>query len=178
MRRKKQRFQRYIAFGVAALCLIALVAAISYQRFERNAARLPATIREVITFSPFLIPVDSMQYEATDYKLSNVENNIQLLSYILTSKDGQVTVSEYPQPPQFTDIPEYKERFLANIIKQYATVQTASGTIYLGRQTKQDNKQLAIMIERGLIVLMNPQKDLTEQQWRVIGEQLEIQKIN
>ncbi len=92
--------------------------------------------------------------------------------------DGNtVTVSEYSQPPEFTEIPEYKNRFLSNVINQYDTVQTSNGTIYLGRATKQDKKQLALMIERGLLVFMSPDKDLANAQWRSIGDQFEIQKI-
>lgn len=178
MRKKRRRLERYIAIGTAAFCIIAVVAIVSYQRFEREAARIPVDIRNELAFSPFVLPVDSKQYKATDYTLSDAEGNVQLFSYVITSEDAQVTISEYPQPPQFTDIPEFKDRFLSNVIKQYGTVQTANGTVYLGRQEKQGNKQLAIMIERGLIVLMNPnKKELTDQQWRVIGEQLEIQKI-
>lgn len=177
MRKQRRRIERYCAIAVAALSVIAIVAVVNYGRLERDAARIPAPIRKELTFSPFVLPVESKGFKTTDYRLTNAENNTPLLSYVITSKDVQVTISEYPQPPQFTDIPEYKERFLSNVIKQYATVQTANGTIYLGRQEKQNNKQLAIMIERGLIVLMNPAKDLTDQQWRAIGEQLEIQKI-
>jgi hypothetical protein len=34
------------------------------------------------------------------------------------------------------------------------------------------------MIERGLLVFMNPDKELSEAEWRSIGDQLEIQKVN
>lgn len=178
MRKKLRRIRRYGIAAVIGCLVISGVAVAQYQYLQRQAERIPSAIRSELTFSPFVLSLESNEFKATDYRLSQAETDVQLLSFVLTSKDIQITVSEYPQPPQFTDIPEYKERFLSNVIKQYAAVQTASGTIYLGRQEKQGNKQLAIMMERGLIVLMNPNKDLTDQQWRVIGEQLEIQRVS
>ncbi|MEO5499005.1 MAG: hypothetical protein ABIR46_00730 [Candidatus Saccharimonadales bacterium] len=178
MRKQKKRLQRYGLFAVIGLSIIGFVALANYEYLQRQAARIPSSIRTELTFSPFVLPLGSREYKATDYKLAEPEKSVQLMSYVITSEDSKVTISQYVQPPQFTDIPEYKDRFLSSIVKQYGTVPTANGTVYLGRQEKQDNKQLAIMIERGLIVLMNPKKDLTDQQWRSIGELLEIQKIN
>jgi len=178
MRKQKKRLQRYGLFAVIGLSIIGFVAVANYEYLQRQAARIPSPVRSELTFSPFVLPLESTGYKATNYKLAEPEEGVQLMSYMITSKDAQVTISQYVQPQQFTDIPEYKDRFLSSIVKQYGTVPTANGTVYLGRQEKQNNKQLAIMIERGLIVLMNPEKDLTDQQWRSIGEILEIQKIN
>ena len=89
-----------------------------------------------------------------------------------------MTVSEYVQPPQFAEIPEFKQRFLDNAIKQYATVQSANGTIYLGKQVKQDGKQLGILLERGLVVMFNPSSELSQAEWRRLGDQFDIQKIS
>lgn len=178
MRKQKKRLQRYSIFAVISLSIIGLVAIANYEYLQRQAARIPESIRTELRFSPYVLPLGTQEYKTTDYKLAEPENNVQLMSYVITSENAKVTISQYVQPPQFTDIPEYKDRFLSSIVKQYGTVPTANGMIYLGRQEKQSNKQLAIMIERGLIVLMNPDKDLTDQQWRNIGELLEIQKIN
>ena len=160
------------------LCLIAIVATLNYQHLQRQAARLPVGVRNELTFSPFLITLDNRDYTVTSYKLSEVEKGVQLLTYIVHIEGKSITVSEYVQPPQFTDIPEYKERFLDNVIKRINTVQTANGTIYLGKQVKQNDKQLGIMLERGLIVLFNPEKELTQAEWRRLGDQFDIQKIS
>jgi hypothetical protein len=136
------------------------------------------SIRNDLAFSPLIVTLDNRNYEATDYKLSEVEEGIQLLSFIVHFEGKSVTVSEYVQPPQFAEIPEYKQRFLDNVIKQYATVQTSNGTIHLGKQQKQNDKQLGIMLERGLVVMFNPEQDLTQAEWRRLGEQFDIQKIS
>ena len=178
MRKQKRRLLRMAGLGAIALLIIAAVAATNYRQLERQAARVPVTIRQDLTFSPFIVTLDNNSYKATDYKLADVEKNVQLLTFVVHFKDKSVTVSEYPQPPQFTEIPEFKQRFLDNTIQQYATVQTANGTIYLGKQVKQGNKQLGIMLERGLIVLFNPEKELTQAEWRRLGDQFDIQKIS
>lgn len=178
MRKQRKRILKVVGFASIALVLISGVAIANYQHLQRQAARIPSTIRNELTFSPFVLTLDSKTYKATDYKLSEVIDNVQLFSFVVSSTHKSATISEYTQPAEFTDIPEYKERFLTNVIKQYATVQTSNGTVYLGRQQKQDNKQLGVMIEKGLIVLLNPKTELTNSEWRILGEQLEIQKIS
>jgi hypothetical protein len=148
-----------------------------YWYITRDISPLPAAIRSQLTFSPFVIPKKAKAYPTTDYKFDVVENKEHVLSYVIHTKDVAVTVSEYTQPSEFSEIPEYKDRFLSNVTKQYATVQTSNGTIYLGRLSRQNNKQLAIMIEKGLLVFMSPTKDLDQAQWRNLGDQLEVQKV-
>ncbi len=177
---RKQRIQllRIAGLATVALLVIATVAVANYRYLERQAARIPTSIRQELTFSPFLVTLDNKDYTVTDYRLAEVEKGVQLLSFIVHFEGKSVTVSEYTQPPQFTEIPEFKQRFLDNAIQQYATVQTANGSIYLGRQVKQNNKQLGIMLERGLVVMFNPEKELTQAQWRRLGDQFDIQKIS
>lgn len=178
MRKQKRRLLRVAGLATVALLIITAVAVANYQYLERQAARIPATIRQDLAFSPFVVTLDNKKYEATDYKLAEVEEGVQLFSFIVHFEGKSVTVSEYVQPPQFTEIPEFKQRFLDNAIRQYATVQTVNGTIYLGKQVKQDEKQLGIMFERGLIVMFNPEKELTQAEWRRLGDQFDIQKIS
>ena len=175
---KKRQWQNISAFILVALLIIAVAALINYRHLERQAARIPAHISQNLTFSPFIVTLDNKEFKATDYKLAEVENGVQLLSFIVRFEGKSVTVSEYVQPPQFTEIPEFKQRFLDNAIKQYATVQTVNGTLYLGKQVKQNDRQLGIMLERGLIVMFNPEKELTQAEWRRLGDQFDIQKIS
>jgi len=140
----------------------------------RDTNPIPDNLRTKLSFSPLVIPLDSSQVTSRSYEFTNAENQTQILSYILDIQDKQVTVSEYVQPSEFTDIPEYKDRFLSNVLQQYATVQTASGTIYLGRLSQQDGQQLGVMIEKGLLVFMRPNAELDEMIWRLIGDRFTI----
>lgn len=174
----RQRKSRKIA--LITICLLILVTGIivTFLYITRDTSPIPAQIKKQLTFSPFILPNNVKNYTTTEYKFSTAEDKVPILSYVIKLKDNTITLSEYPQPPQFTDIPEFKDRFLTNVANQYDTVSSSSGTIYLGRAVKQKNKQLAVMIERGLLVLMMPEKDMDSSQWRNLGDQLEIQKIN
>lgn len=150
-----------------------------YATQGKNTGTIPSQVSTNLTFSPFALAGDAGSYSASDYKFSTAEGDVQILTYLIHTQDGTtITVSQYAQPPEFNDIPEYKDRFLTNVAKQYDTVQTSNGTVYLGRMTKQDNKQLAVMTEKGLLVLMNPDKEMSQAQWRSLVERLEIQKTS
>ncbi len=149
-----------------------------YGYLRRDTNPIPIDIRKKLVFSPFVLPKGSKEYVTKDYKYSTSEDRVPILSFIIHSNEGaDIALSEYAQPPQFNDIPEYKERFLTNVAKQYDSVQTSNGTIYLGKMTRQNNKQLAVMLEKGLLVFMNPNTEINQAQWRKLGDNLEIKKI-
>ena len=177
IRTQRKQYVRTITQWMIGSSLFLAILAGAYWYISRDVSPIPAPIRSQLTFSPFVVPKNSHSYATSDYTFNTVENNERILSYIIQLNPGSVTVSEYVQPAAFSEIPEYKDRFLSNVIKQYATVQTSNGTIYLGRLSKQNDRQLAIMIEKGLLVFLSPNKDLDEVQWRKIGDQLEVQKI-
>jgi hypothetical protein len=150
-----------------------------YAMANKKTTVLPEDIQQTITFSPLAISPTAKKFSATSYHLSKAEDGTQVLSYIITTDTNkQVTVSEYSQPPQFNDIPDYKQQFLTNVAQQYDSVQSSNGTVYLGRQAKNNNRQLGLMIEKGLLIFLNPDKDLDKPEWRRLGDQLELQKIS
>jgi hypothetical protein len=137
---------------------------------------LPKLVQSDLTFSPLVIPLGSST-TTSNYALSRSEDNAQLLTFTIKRDGATINVTEYIQPVEFTDIPEYKDVFLSNVVQQYETVPTASGTIYLGRLSKQSDQQIAVMIEKGLIIFMQPTKELTSDEWRGVGDQLILQKV-
>jgi ribulose bisphosphate carboxylase small subunit len=160
-----------------AVLVLAAALITGYLYFSRSTSPIPDAIQQQLTFSPFVLPSDTADITTSDYAYTTAEERVQVFSFVVHLPEGKVTVSEYIQPPEFTDITEYRERFLTNIAKQYATVPTSNGTIYLGRLSLQDNKQVGILLERGLLVFMNPDKEISETTWRQLGDQLEIQKV-
>ena len=99
-----------------------------------------------------------------------------LLTFVVVTPNNEVTVSEYTQPVEFVEITEYKEQFLNNVVQQTSTVQTANGKIYVGKLSEQNNAQLGVMLDHGLIVFLKPNTPLNEVEWRQLGEAFEIQK--
>lgn len=173
---KSQHLRTAAVWIVGALILIVVGASV-YWYVIRSTNPIPPQIKSQLTFSPFVLPSSTKDYSATDYKFTTAEDKVQILSYLIHAESVTISVSEYPQPQEFTEIPEYRDRFLNNVAKQYDTVQTANGTIYLGRLERQNDKQLGILIEKGLLVFMSPDKKLDPSQWRNLGNRLEIQKI-
>ena len=183
----KMRFTHYrtrskiILISIVVLVVVGLVGASfgAYLYLTKDINPIPAKLRQSISFSPLVIQSGTKGYTTSDYQVTKTENSISILSYTIKIDTGPVIrVSEYPQPQEFTDIPEYKDRFLTNVAQQYSTVATSEGTIYLGRLARQSNKQLGVMLEKGLIIFMSPDKDVAPEQWRSLGDQLVIQKIN
>lgn len=145
---------------------------------NRDTNPIPADIQSGLTFTPLVIPSDHDTLQTMNYRLSRGEDNTQLLEYTILWEEKRIVVSISVQPPQFSDIPEYKERFLSNIVQQTATVPTANGTMYLGQLSKQDNAQLGVLVERGLLVFMKPDAPLAENEWRVVGDALILAQSN
>lgn len=166
------------AIWLLVLVLVIVLGISGYLYASRDTNPIPADIQTQLTFSPFVIPSDTKDYSTSSYTFTAAEDKVWVLSYIIGLSNNSVTVTQYTQPPEFTDIPEYKDRFLTNIAKQYDTVQTANGVIYLGKMTRQNDKQLGIMLEKGLLIFMSPNSELDSSQWRNLGDRLEIQRNN
>lgn len=175
--RYRRRWPRIVGWILLVLLFITSVLGI-YLFATRSTNPVPKHLRDDLTFSPLIIPSGSSRYTTTDYKFATAEDKVQILTYIIHTEEGvAISVSEYPQPNEFTEIPEYKDRFLTNVAKQYATVQTANGTVFLGRMPNQGNKQLAVLLERGLIVFMTPDRDMEQSHWRELGDEFTLQKM-
>lgn len=169
--------RKKLLIGLLVLLVLAgLVAAVAY--VLRNTNPIPKELRSSLTFSPLVVPEGTEGIQTKDYAFSTAENNVQILSYVISTSGVDVTVSEYVQPSEFTDIPEYKDRFLTNVIQQYETVQTSNGAIYLGKLSKQSDQQIGVMLEKGLIVFMRPDSSIDTVLWRKIGDQFSVQKLN
>lgn len=159
---------------IAAIALVASGFALANVLKPRQNP-IPSSLSSQLEFSPFVIPANVESPKTSDYKVGRVEADT-VLSYVIHIDDATVTVSEYQQPPQFSDVPDFKDKFLENTIQKSTSLSTSSGTIILGTQAKQQNKQLGVMLERGLVVFMNPSKSLEQKQWRAIGDALDVVK--
>jgi hypothetical protein len=105
------------------------------------------------------------------------DDTSQVLSYKAQKQNEEIVISEQTLPPQFTEVQGYQDQFLSTVIQQNSTVNTSNGVIYLGHTNKDTTKQIGVLIGQGLLVFMSPQgSNLTMQQWRQLGEQLQIEK--
>lgn len=165
---------------VIAIIILALAAAtgvLLYDRFGPAAAGpVPKDVMQQIDFSPFVVGADAKGYQSKSYKYAPMEDGTKVLSFIVTVPNGTpVTVSEYTQPPQFTEVTDYKAKFLEN--KSEDTAQTDNGVIYLFHPEKKQDIQVGMMLEKGLIVFFNPEKNLSKDDWRNLGNNLTVQRV-
>lgn len=167
-------------WGVIASLLIVLMLLVGggvavYRVITRPPSPLSSDLRSSLPFSPYIIAKNNPAYYTYNYRVTNAEGQAKILSFdIITPTDVTVTLSEYPQPPQFNSTSGYKAQFLSSVIQQYATVNSKGGTLYLGRATGAGDKQVAAMTEHGLLVLMSSSKDMSNDLWRQLGDQLVV----
>ena len=136
---------------------------------------IPQAISSQLDFTPFVVRADAAGYKQTSFKYAPVEGDTKILSYVITLPNNtSVIASEYPQPPQFNEIPDYKAKFLEN--KSEDTVLTDNGIIYLSHPEKQKETQIGLMLEKGLIIFFNPANNLTASEWRDLGNSLVTQR--
>lgn len=169
-------WRRRLSITLGILLLIGVASLTTYV-LTRPKNSLPSGVSQNLTFSP-LVAVSNSKQSVRNYHLSKTEDGTQTLTYLIAIAGSTVTVTEYTQPSQFTDIPNYKEQFLSNVINQYATVPTANGVIYLGRADKQNNHQIGVMLEKGLLLFLNPSNELSEQTWRAIGNSMRVENTD
>ncbi len=162
--------------GVLAVGLLLLGGFWLAHLMQPNNNPVPASIAPQVSFIPLVIPANIKSITTSDYKVSTVEDGTHILTYIMHVANADVTVSEYPQPSQFTDVPDFKSKFLDDVIQQTASLSTSSGTIVLGQMAKQQNKQFAVMLEHGLVVFMTPSESIGQDQWQAIGDTLDTIK--
>lgn len=162
----------------AALLIVAGIAIGKLLPFG-TANPLPESIQSTIDFSVFVVKPDSEDYSMTSIKADTAEDSTKILSYIIEAPFGNVTVSEYPQPAQFSEIPDFKDKFLNDVMQQTSTVTTTNGPVVIGRMAKQEvNKQIAVLLEKGLVVFFTPEKTLSDEEWRKLADNLVIVSSN
>ena len=170
------RRTRTIVFWVIGGLLLIGLGFAAWFFLLRDTNPVPKDIRASLSFSPLVVPTDSSHFKTEQYGLSRAEDDTQILTYTIKGDGFTVKLSEYTQPSEFTEVTEYKERFLTNVVQQKKTIQTANGTIYIGGLSKQNNAEIGVMMENGLLVFMQPSRSLDDTEWRRVGESLEIRR--
>ncbi len=167
---------------LAGILVLLLAGALGYRFLAAEpVSTLPTDIREQMEFSPFVISSTSSDYTASNYEYFPTEDGSRSLYFQVTAASGEkIGVTQSVQPQAFNEIPDYKTQFLTNTVQQSTTAQTSNGPIYVGQGVKENNFQIAVMLERGLIVLMRPidsSQEFDGATWRRLGEAFELEKL-
>lgn len=157
------------------LTTLALLAAAGWFAYAKLTPKvygsIPSDVAKQLEFTPYTLTNNSDGYKQSGFEYTTTEDDAGAFYFIITLPDGTtVTTTEAPQPPQLTEIPESKAKFLEN--KSEETVLTDNGTIYLSHQKGRQDIMIGMMLERGLIILFNPSRDLSKTEWRALGNSL------
>lgn len=135
---------------------------------------VPMSIQSQLPFSP-LVPTRGNGYQSSGFKYDATE---RIFSYKVTKGSYTVVVTEQTLPPQFTEVQGYQDQFLSGVVQQSSSVQTSNGTIYIG-QTGKQSQPVGVLIGQSVLTFISPQgTNLSATQWRLLGEQLQIEKPN
>lgn len=177
---KTIHFQVSLKVVVLSLTIISLSTLSGWLLYEKlqpiDSVPLPRAITSELEFTPIMIRADASNYMSEDFDYSAVEDNTKVLSYKVSLPSGNhITVTQYPQPQQFMEIPDFKDKFLEN--KSEQTVLVELGAIHLYHPEKQKDKQIGLMLEKGLLIFFNPDQNLDQAEWRAFGNSLTTQRL-
>lgn len=165
---------------VSAL-LVSLLVATSWLLYDKfrpiDDGPIPAEIASQLDFTPIIISKESAEYKVAKYEYGSMEDGIKRLVFEVTLPGNKkATFTEETQPSQFYDVAEYRTKFLET--KSEQTVITDIGVIHLSKPEKQNNRHIGLILEKGLMIFINPTTELTNEEWRSLGNVLTTQKTS
>lgn len=158
--------------GVIALALVALLAGMA----AAWALTRPAISREIQKKADFTIfyPESGADWHA-DRKSIAYNDETKVLSIKLTNGTRSIGLNQQASPAAFTDIPQQFPRMLDKL-HQYTEVDTGIGRVTLTRPEELKGGQSAVANLRGTLMFANPDKDMSEPEWRELFDSLVVYK--
>lgn len=135
---------------------------------------LPQNIQRQLDFKPFVVSSNStsLHVNKSSYKYDPSQ---QGLSFTISADSyGLLTVSEQTTPQAFIDIPDYYTKLL-DTLNRYSVFDDSLGTVYLIHPKDQKTGQTAVLNASGVLMFVRSTKDLSDEQWRQIFNQLVLQ---
>lgn len=158
---------------ITGVLMMAAVGGLILHERSKNTL-IPASVQEQISYGVYL-PEDSdirIQPDSVEF-----EPQSKGISYVMqAAKTGdKYTVSQQATPEEFTDIPEYLPKLIERM-GNYATIDTVLGKVYLTKKQEADSKQIAVMNEKGTLVFVQADRDLTNNEWRALFKNFQLEK--
>lgn len=157
---------------VAVLIIMSVAGYFGYNRWRNSQKILPTTVKDQLTF-PFYWP-DKTAPLMIDKKTIKYDANSKAISYIAQTSDGAVlTISQQATPQSFTDVPQAYSK-LVEILVQYGVFDSPNGTVYLTHPKQLKGGQTAVMNSKGTLVFVKPDKNLSDDTWHKVFNNLKI----
>jgi hypothetical protein len=152
---KKLRVSLYIFAGLWLSVIIGFV-------FFPSKPLIPAVIRQQVT-STILIPSGDKSSIIRDTAKYDPANKLLTFRTVLAQDGTTATIAEQVTPNQFSDIPQYSDRFFEQV-GEYQHFDTAVGTVHLLKPKGVSGA--AGINTKGTLMFVTPDKALSEDQWR------------
>jgi hypothetical protein len=123
---------------------------------------IAAPIRKQLTSALLLPAAETVMIDADSIKY---DSGLKVLSFDAPIDGIRLSVSEQPTPENFTDIPQVYDKVVEQM-RVYKKFETAIGIVYLTKPESRKGSQTAVMNTKGTLLFANPDKDLSDDQWR------------
>lgn len=167
---------RLLLIPVAAIALIAIGFLVAQFIPKPGDNPVPDEILNELQFTPLVIPVSTKDITTSHYALGPADESGKPLSFQAHLYDYTIHISETQLPPQFEEIPDYKQRFIDAFIIASETVSTGAGTIYYGSPAKSEgHSQAGLLLDRGVMTIFSLETGkLNQREWRMLGDALVV----
>lgn len=102
---------------------------------------------------------------AVDRQSAHYDTKLQLLSYTAKAGNATVTISEQPEPSQFSDITGYYQQVLTGM-NQYASFGSTQGTVYLTKPGQANGLQVAVLDTKGTLMFAKSTAPWSQDDWQ------------
>lgn len=128
--------------------------------------------KELIEKLEFVVYVPTGNY-SLDQKDIRYDENSKVLSMNIKSKEGfGINLNQQATPETFLDIPDYYPKLLEKL-NEYSRVQTSMDTVHLTKPTELKGKQSAVVNYKGTLIFAQPERELSDDDWRKFFNSLE-----
>jgi hypothetical protein len=171
---QRRSMKQFVVISVTIMIILSLIAGgvLGYMRWQKSKIIIPPAIKKQVTSVIFWPSKDAPVL--SDKQTIKYNPNEKLLSYVAHTSNGrELIISEQPTPDSFNDIPQVFSKFTEGL-HQYTSFSTPDGTVSLTRPKELKGGQTAVMSAKGTLMFIKPSKDLSDDEWRQLFNNLEI----
>jgi hypothetical protein len=165
--------QRYIKPVVLVLTIIVLITSsiLGFKAWQKSKVIIPPSVKKQVSFAIYWPNKTTLTNDQTTIKYDPPN---KFLSFVSTTQNGsKIIISQEATPESFTDIPKVYDKFIAGL-QQYSNFDSVNGRVFLVHPKELKGQQTAVMNAKGTLLFMRPDKDISDDTWKQIFNNLDI----
>jgi hypothetical protein len=169
------KIRRYLSLVIIAVLIAAGAGGYLIYKKLSIPGPIPRDIIKTASFSIFYLPnEDPLKGKwVIDRQSVSYDTNTKVLFATYNTTDNKIIVSQQATPDAFKDIPQYYSKLLDRF-HQYKDINTAIGTVTLTHPEELKGKQSAVAHVKDTLLFANPDKDLSDEEWKDFFRAFEI----